>query len=146
MTDEKTGLEPIKRPVGRPRREVSELPELWYEEVLELYAEGASDVEIKVILNVSNDIWARWMKEEPEFQETIKIGKELSRAWWETVGRRNLANGKFNSTLWYMNMKNRFGWADRSETKVDVSDKMQKIIEKGIEIANKYGGIDNGEE
>ena len=28
----------------------------------------------------------------------------------------------------------------------DVSDRMQRVIEKGIEIANKYGGIDNGEE
>lgn len=104
---------------GRPQ-EPLQLPEEWIEEVLELYEQGASDVEIKAKIigwrgSISNSLWNRWMLEEPVFSTTIKKGRQLSAAWWERNGRQNLQNKDFNFTGWYMNMKNRFGWKDKSE-------------------------------
>ena len=104
--------------VGRPKDGVSTLPNGWYDSVLELYSEGASDVEVKALIyswrgSFSNDLWERWLLEEAQFSETIKNGKIISEAWWAKNGRTNLVNKDFNYTGWYMNMKNRFGWADK---------------------------------
>lgn len=106
--------------VGRPVETLESLPEDWYNQVLSLYEEGGSDVEVKALIyrwrgSFSNDLWDRWLKEEPSFSETIKTGRLLSEAWWTSEGRISLKNKDFNYTGWYMNMKNRFGWKDRTE-------------------------------
>lgn len=104
---------------GRPKATL-DLPEGWHSDVLSLYSVGGSDVEVKALIigyrgSISNDLWNRWMKEEPEFSTTIKKGRLLSEAWWGKSGRSNLENRDFNYTGWYMNMKNRFGWKDSNK-------------------------------
>lgn len=106
--------------MGAPKKDLSGLPENWYNQVLDLYKDGASDVEIKALIyewlgTFSNSLWNRWLEEEDEFSQTIKKGKMLSEAWWSRSGRVNLKEREFNYTGWYMNMKNRFGWADKQE-------------------------------
>lgn len=115
---------------GRPKKSVDLLPENWEDQILELYEEGASDKEIKLLIHswlgsFSNDLWDRWLKEEDRFSETIKKGKLMSEVWWEKQGRRNLTFKDFNATLWYMNMKNRFSWADSQ--KIDHTSNGEEI-------------------
>jgi hypothetical protein len=119
---------------GRPKKNIDILPEGWKESIIELYSKGASDVEVKALIyqwlgSFSNDLWDRWIKEEPIFSETIKKGKALSAAWWERSGRKNLDNKDFSYTGWYMNMKNRFKWSDRHEVSHDVHGSLNKILQ-----------------
>lgn len=122
---------------GRPKENLSSLPDNWARDILLLYAEGASDVEVKGLIHgwrdsFSNDLWDRWLKEEPKFSETIKKGRQLSEVWWQREGRKALRDPKFSYTGWYMNMKNRFGWMDKQQT--DLTTGGEKIIinlEKG---------------
>lgn len=122
---------------GRPKADLSTLPENWQQTIIDLYRDGASDVEVKAQIydwrgSFSNDLWERWMKEEDDFAETVKKGKALAEAWWMVHGRKNIHNKDFNSTLWYMNMKNRYGWADNQKTTVDGSFDIRQIT--GMEI------------
>ena len=113
---------------GRPKEDLSTLPEHWRDEILTLYSKGGSDVEVKAMIwdwrdSFSNDLWNRWIKEEPNFSQTIKRGRQLSEAWWTKNGRTNLENKEFSYTGWYMNMKNRFKWTDRQETTLEGGEK-----------------------
>ena len=108
---------------GRPKVKLSEIPKDWETEMLELYAEGASDIEVRATALdcMSDDLWYRLIEEEPEFSRAVKKGKSVSHAWWERKGRKSLEVKDFSYTGWYMNMKNRFKWADKQEVIVDAN-------------------------
>jgi len=99
--------------VGRPTKYKPEMCET----VVELMKEGASQEEVIGSLDISKDTYYRWKEENKEFSDSIKRGISLSRAWWEKEGRISLRDREFNYTGWYMNMKNRFKWADKQEVK-----------------------------
>jgi hypothetical protein len=87
--------------------------------VIELMSEGASLCEVAAKLGICEDEIDEWKEKMPEFSDAIKKGKLLSQVWWEKQGRLNLANKHFNYTLWYANMKNRFGWSDKKDVQLD---------------------------
>lgn len=112
--------ENVKDVGGRPKKGLDLLPNDWEDRVIELYSEGASNVEVKAYLHTvlgtfSDSLWFRWMKEEELFSSTIKRGLALSKAWWERKGRISLDNPKFQTGLYQINMRNRFGWDEKKE-------------------------------
>lgn len=106
----------MANPVGRPKKDLSELPKDWKERIIELGEEGGSDVEMRALLRISRDLWYRWLEEEPEFSETIKEAHELCEAFWTAHGRR-MATGAAEGmpAVYIFNMKNRFKWRDKPE-------------------------------
>lgn len=110
---------------GRPKVSIAErveeglIPEDWEEHILAMASEGASDVEIRAYLKISDDLWYRWIEEDDGFSRTTKTAKMLCHAKWEQMGRK-MAFGEVegNPTTWIFNMKNRFGWKDKTETEV----------------------------
>lgn len=139
-------------PGGRPKAKL-DLKRGWKEAILSEYAEGASDVEVRVLLrkfrrkaSLSNDLWRRWMAEEPEFSETVKEGRAASERWWLRLGR-GMAAGKIpgNPTTWIFNMKNRFAWADRQEIQNIVTSGAERdsvAIQAALEVKLRSLGID----
>lgn len=104
-----------KHPGGRPTKYVPKM----CEKVIELMSEGASKTEVAAELGICWDTFGRWQNENEEFSEACKKGEKLSEAWWQRIARENLIyhpkSSQLNATLWYMNMKNRFGWRDKQE-------------------------------
>ena len=62
----------------------------------------------------------------------VKKGEQLSQAWWLNIARENIISkyqgDNINATLWYMNMKNRFGWKDKQETSFS-ADTLQTFVD-----------------
>ena len=99
--------------MGRPTKYKPEMCKV----VIELMKEGASQEEVCGHLDISRDTFYRWKEENKEFSDTVKRGIQLSQGWWEREGRISLRDRDFSYTGWYMNMKNRFKWADKQEIK-----------------------------
>ena len=102
-------------PAGRPTKYKKE----FCDKVPELMAKGMAKVEVCAELGIYYDTFLAWQEKHPKFLESVKKGDQLSEAWWMTAGRISLRDKEFNSTLWYMNMKNRHGWADKKEIEIN---------------------------
>ncbi len=67
-----------------------------------------------------------WFKAHPEFEEAREIALSKARLYFDELCRNGMWISKdgpnLNTTLWYMNMKNRFGWRDKIEAEVDTKD------------------------
>lgn len=117
--------EPAK--VGRPSVYDSEV----CERAKELMKQGASLIEVAYHLHIARSTLHEWRNTYPEFSDAIKAGIDDSEGWWMTKGRENIENKEFNSTLWYMNMKNRFKWKDKQDSDNSVMESLlAKVIDK----------------
>lgn len=110
--------------IGRPTKYKPEICGL-FPKIME---EGESIEEVAVIIGVSVSTIYLWKEKHKKFSEALKKGVEISKAWWLKQGRIGIRENGFNSTLWYMNMKNRHGWADKNENKVDVTVAPEIIV------------------
>ena len=101
--------------LGRPTKYRPEM----CDKVIELMKEWASLVEVAWTLDIDETTLHDWKANNKEFSKSIKRWIRLSEAWWQRMWRENLFESpdwmRFNYTGWYMNMKNRFGWADKQE-------------------------------
>lgn len=93
-----------------------------WDDIANAYADGAADVEIAKLLDITISDFYRLVQDNPSFAKFVEKGRTVSQAWWYEKARRNLWSKEFNTTLWNFNMKNRYGWADKIDTS-DTTDK-----------------------
>jgi hypothetical protein len=119
---------------------IKKLPEGWPSTMGGMYAEGASDTEIRSELKMSKGLWDSLYNDpaSSSFKEVVDFGRELAKGWWLKQGRVNLKSKQFNATLWHMNMKNRYGWSDKTEvTTKDAAEMSSDELEKAVQAASE---------
>lgn len=98
-------------PAGRPTKYKKEYCDL----VPKLMASGMAKVEVCAELGIDYSTFLIWQDKYKKFSASVKRGDKLSEAWWMSKGREALNDPTFNAVLWYMNMRNRHNWADKTE-------------------------------
>lgn len=96
----------------------------------EEYAAGADDIEIMAILNLSRADFQRYYDSEPKFKRIVDIGRMKSSAFWRGVARKHLFNKSLNIPVWTFVMKNREGWAEKSEQITNDVPAQQKSLDE----------------
>lgn len=102
------------------------LPKSWEATIAQEYKEGASDTEVRAILRITKSLWQS-LYNDPQasaFRQIVDIGRMLAKGWWLREGRKALRDKAFNASLWHMNMKNRYGWSDKTEITSKVAEDM----------------------
>lgn len=89
------------------------LPRNWETHCLQLATDGASEAELRAALGISRTKYDQLVKESAPFALIIERCRDLSLAWWERQGRENLQTKGFQTTLWNINMKQRYGWGEQ---------------------------------
>lgn len=102
-----------KRPVGRPRTTVDDLPEDWQDIMRDCGQEGGSAVEARCLLGIGESAWGTLLEDSDEFRQAENQRQMLCQVWWERQGRKMTAGGPGNAAVWIFNMKNRFGMRDQ---------------------------------
>lgn len=117
--------------MGRPKKMLKDigLPSNWKEIIYGMSAMGCSEVEIRAHFlmlggQFSQKTWDAIKEREKEFLLTIQKSKILCQAWWEAQSRKSLRNPNFQTGSWYANMKNRFGWRDKTEIDHGLQDSL----------------------
>lgn len=114
--------------MGRPRTTVADLPAEWETMMREAAQSGASAVEIRCVLGIGDSAWETLIEDDVNFRRTVKECKDLCQVWWERQGRKMSAGeSEGNATTWIFNMKNRFGWKDKSEITGDGNGPIQTV-------------------
>lgn len=107
-----------KRKAGRPskaslQRLANQQTEI--ERLVFLYENGYSDLEVCADLKLPWREFEKRLNNDDTFARLVEFGRLAAKAWWIAQGRKNLNDKSFQHPTWYANMKNRYGWADKTE-------------------------------
>lgn len=115
--------------------------------VIECMRDGRSIIEVCAKVGITRDTFYRWYKEidKKEFKEAVDIGKVLSEAYWDNIGRLGILGqiDNFKHAAWIYRMKCRFRdrWNDVQESKIELTTHNQDM--SNDEIKEKIASILN---
>lgn len=112
------------------------------DECMALYKEGAGDVEIADHLGMTLKAFYSLCEDTPAFKDFVERGSTVAQAWWWRQGRANLNNKVFSQQMWAFNMKNRYGWAEKTDStssgEIDLSiDQVQRQLNQALKELGK---------
>lgn len=128
-----------KHPGGRP----SDYDEKYCQMLIDHMERGLSFESFAGKIRKAKQTLYNWIEAHPEFLDAKKIGESCSLLRWEETGIKGLSEiehkddegktimkEKLNATVWIFNMKNRFGWRDRTEVTSVSSKTDEELIEE----------------
>ena len=103
----------------------------WEEHMLAIYASGKFDVNVMAGIRLTKRRFEDLYNSDDIFKTLVEYGRMLSEAFWHAIPADNILNRNVNATLFSMVMKNKFGWAEKTEIKAtkDISEMTKEELE-----------------
>lgn len=117
-----------KHPGGRPS---SYKPE-YCQALIDHMSQGLSFDTFGATIGVSRDVIYKWCNVHEEFFQAKKIAMDKCQLWWEQEGIRSLGFKFYQSAIWIMNMKARFGWSDKVEVQVSGDEEKPVMLKYSV--------------
>jgi hypothetical protein len=93
----------------------------------QLLAEGKSKNGVCANLGICKQTLYNWEKEFPDFKRALSVGVVASEYHWEEMGADGIIADGFNTAMYVIQMRNRFGWkATDPKEKADAEDLTQQ--------------------
>lgn len=117
------------------------------EMLIEHMGQGMSFESFAGLIGVTRKLLYDWEKAHPSFLHAKRLGTDKSLCWWESQGQRGLWSTKdgpnLNTTNFIWQMKNRFGWKDKSDAEIaaiqDNTEVLKQIpVQVLLEAARKF--------
>lgn len=123
MTKENTQENEDRNPGGRP----TSYDPVYCDMIIDYMSGGKSKDAFAGHIGVAKSTIYEWIKKHREFSNSVKIAEAKCQDFWEELGVVGTTEGKnFNASTWIFNMKNRFGWRDKTE--VDHTSQGKRIV------------------
>lgn len=102
--------------LGRPTKYKRKFCQIAYD----LLSKGYSKEALAGNLGVSKQCLYEWVQTYDDFGDAVERGVSASQFFWEDLGMRGTQGQVkgFNATAWMFNMKNRFGWAEKTDSAI----------------------------
>lgn len=129
-------LDTEKNKGGRPRMETT-IPEGWYDIIVDAGKEGKHITEFLIVLGISWEGHYSLLKRNKRYSEAVQEYKKLCEQYWYEMARQAMTEDggqKFNSRLWSLIMRNKFGDNWTEQTKVDLTSKGEALEKQPIQI------------
>ena len=95
-------------------------------------AKGYSFEAFAGLIGVHKETMYQWVKKHPDFAEAKKRAFDANRRYWEKVGIEQSSytgtSKHGSSSSFIFNMKNRFDWVDKKETKLDAGENTKGFL------------------
>ena len=125
-------------PAGRP----SEYKPEYCDVVIECGRRGESFAGMSCACDTSKQTMALWMKQNPEFLNSMENARTLSQLWWEKVGQDHIVEcpdgNKVNAGLYSRSMAARFPDDWRENNKVEINATISRPTEEDEKILARW--------
>jgi len=118
-----------KKPIGRPRLETTMDPE-WYKIIIEAGKSGKHITQFLIDLGISWEGHHALLKRNLKYSEAVQEYHKLCENYWYNLAHDSMVKdggAGFNSRLWSLIMRNKFGNGWSEKTYMDVTSQGEKI-------------------
>jgi hypothetical protein len=109
--------------------------------MLTLFSQGHDIAAFCATVGMGRSTFFEWLKKYPIFEEAYDTAREKSRFFFEQQALHGMNDPSFNTVLWSMQMRNRFGYTEKrtvpikgfekAKTYTDQFNCVKKEVDKG---------------